>query len=228
MVDVVYNCRTGKNEELRYSMRSAYDNLNYDNLWVVGGKPDWYAGNFVEQEWNKSKEVRERLGFKAIVGTPEIEEDFILMNDDFYVLQKIDQVVNWNGGLLKDKVKIYDQIAPVYSYTLLLKQTYNYLISQGIKDPLDYEMHTPMVMNKTNLSYIVDMPMLTRSLYGNMFNVESEQHKDVKVYPRGQFSNRTFDMNQETPYLSSMDETFNEIFIKILNDRFKTPTPYES
>lgn len=226
-MDVVYNCRTGKNEELRYSMRSVYDNLDYDSLWVVGGKPDWYAGNFVEHGWDESKEVRERLGFGAIVGTPEIAENFILMNDDFFVLQKTNNVINWNGGLLKDKVRMYDQIAPIHRYTLLLKKTYSYLISQGIKDPIDFEMHTPMVMNKTNLSYIVDMPMLTRSLYGNMFNVDSEYHKDVKVYPRGQFNNRTFDMSQETQYLSSMDETFSTIRDVILKDRFKTSSPYE-
>lgn len=227
MVDVVYNCRTGKNEELRYSLRSVYDNLDYDNLWVVGGKPEWYAGNFVEHNWDPSKEVRERLGFQAIVDTPEIAEDFILMNDDFFVLKQIDQVVNWNGGLLKDKVRLYDGIAPVYIYTKLLKETYRYLVLQGIKDPLDFEMHTPMVMNKTNLSYIADMPMLTRSLYGNMFGVESETHKDVKVYPHGQFNNRTFDMNKETPYLSSMDETFTDVLNKILKDRFTVPSQYE-
>lgn len=226
-MDIVYNCRSGKNEELRYSMRSAYNNLDYDNLWVVGGKPNWYAGNFVEHEWNDSKEVRERLGFGAIVGTPEIAEDFILMNDDFYVLQKIDKVVNWNGGSLKDKVKVYYDLAPSYIYSRLLKDTYNFLVSQGIEDPLDFEMHTPMVMNKTNLSYIVDMPMLTRSLYGNLFNVDSEQHKDVKVYPQGQFVNRSFDMTKETPYLSSMDSTFQEVLDGILRDQFATASPYE-
>ena len=46
-MDIVYNCRPGKqNEELRYSIRSVMENLPHDNLWVVGGKPEWYTGNY--------------------------------------------------------------------------------------------------------------------------------------------------------------------------------------
>lgn len=226
-MDVVYNCRDGENEELRYSIRSVYNNLNYENLWVVGGKPDWYLGHYQDQEYASRKEVRERLGFKAMIDNDTISDDFILMNDDFYVLHQIDKVVNWNGGLLADKVNLYNSVSPSYYYSILLRKTHAYLVSQGIKDPLDFEMHTPMVMNKQSLSKIIDQPLLTRSLYGNLFNVESEQHKDVKVYPPGIFQHRSISLNEDTPYISSMDETFKRVFENVLIDRFDTRSPYE-
>jgi hypothetical protein len=59
----VYLCRPGKNEELRYSIRSV--NAFYPNatIWVVGGKPDWYIGNFleVEQSSNAFQNVKNSL-----------------------------------------------------------------------------------------------------------------------------------------------------------------------
>ena len=49
-MDLVYICKPGDNEELRYSIRSAVKNLKFDNLYLVGGKPDWYDGKFIAVE----------------------------------------------------------------------------------------------------------------------------------------------------------------------------------
>ena len=59
-MDLVYICGPGDNEELRYSIRSAVKNLKFDNLWVVGGKPKWYVGNYLEVIQNKSKYTNAR------------------------------------------------------------------------------------------------------------------------------------------------------------------------
>jgi len=43
-MDFVYICKDGVNEELKYSIRSVVESFPETNIWVVGGKPDWYTG----------------------------------------------------------------------------------------------------------------------------------------------------------------------------------------
>ena len=47
-MDYVYTCRQGNNEELRYSLRSIEHNMPAGRVWVVGYRPDWYIGDFVQ------------------------------------------------------------------------------------------------------------------------------------------------------------------------------------
>ena len=51
----VYICKDGENEELRYSIRSVLKNTKDAVIWVVGGKPNWYIGNYIKviQDQNK-------------------------------------------------------------------------------------------------------------------------------------------------------------------------------
>ena len=47
-MDFVYICKEGVNEELKYSIRSVVESFPESNIWVVGGKPDWYTGNYIQ------------------------------------------------------------------------------------------------------------------------------------------------------------------------------------
>jgi hypothetical protein len=228
-MDLVYICGAGDNEELRYSIRSAVKNLKFDNLWVVGGKPRWYIGNHLEVVQNKSKYTNARNNLKAICNSSEISDSFILMNDDFYIMNKVDDVPYMHGGLLADKVKKYEDLTGNTRYVLMLKRTLLGLSRRFKKDILDYELHVPMVMEKEKLLAIIDLPDLWRSRYGNTFNVGGIEIDDVKVYSSGAFIKKSYDINNlKYNYLSSNNDSFEMIKNKILDIDFADKVVYEA
>ena len=228
-MDLVYICGPGDNEELRYSIRSAVKNLKFDNLWVVGGKPNWYLGNYIEVAQNKSKYANARNNLRAICNCSKISDSFILMNDDFYIINKVDNVPYMHGGLLADKIKKYENLTGNTRYVLMLKRTLLSLSRRFKKDILDYELHVPMVMEKEKLLAIIDLPDLWRSRYGNTFAVGGIEIDDVKVYSFGVLAKKSYNINNlKYNYLSSNNDSFEMIKDKILNIDFADKTVYEA
>jgi hypothetical protein len=229
-MDIVYICKPGDNEELRYSIRSVLKNLPHDNLWVVGQKPDWYVGNFIEVPDKRMKYTNARNNLKAICTSDKISKDFILMNDDFYVLKKIDRLDYFYTGLLEDKALKFEAFSPSGAYTRMLYSTLDRLQQLGINDPLDYELHIPMIMNKEKLLNVLKIKnTLWRSVYGNLYSIGGSQMTDVKVYKTNNRHRNSFDWeNDLDPFLSTQDATFQTIRAKLLTKRFPLPSIYES
>jgi hypothetical protein len=228
-LDLVYICGPGDNEELKYSIRSAVKNLKFDNLWVVGGKPDWYVGNYLEVIQNKSKYANARNNLRAICNSSKISDSFILMNDDFYIMNKVDNVPYMHGGLLADKIKKYENLTGNTRYVLMLKRTLLSLSRRKNKDVLDYELHVPMVMEKEKLLAIVELPDLWRSRYGNTFDVGGIEIDDVKVYSFGALTKKSYDINNlKYDYLSSNNDSFEMIRDKVLKVSFPDKVVYEA
>jgi hypothetical protein len=224
-MDCVYICRPGDNEELRYSIRSVVKNLPHDNLWLVGYKPSWYVGNFIPVSNTTTKFENIRLAIKAAAEHNEISDDFILMNDDFFVIKPASPDVVLHGGLLTDKISRYRSMLETGRYITLLENTYKFLIKSGIKNPLDYDIHTPMVFNKSNLLKIINRRHFPRSLYGNIFKVGGKFTNDVKVYPDN--SLLKYDIQQDSPYISTQDDSFDNLFNSLLKDMFSDQSKYE-
>lgn len=225
-MDCVYICRSGENEELRYSLRSIEKNLEYENLWIVGDAPDWYYGNLKTTIKNAGKYTIARTNLYKIAESDDIAEEFILMNDDFFVMQHFSTPPTWHNGLLEDSIKERARKAPG-SYTEMLRETYSKLRRMSIETILDYELHVPMKMTKTGLRQALMLGGLWRSMYGNMNNVGGEEHKDVKLYKR-ESSLRNHDLDIYTsPFLSTTDEAFPDLLDQRLRDAFPDPSQYE-
>lgn len=222
MTDYVYYCRDGKNEELRYSIRSLYKNLPDVNVWVVGGKPDWYIGNYINIDIDQPKFENVRKQFKAIATCPDINENFVLMNDDFFILKPLDEIPVMHGGLLSDKVKSHFQKAGVGIYTDQLKSTYNSILNLGIREPLNYEIHVPMPMTKTGLLEALDNDGLVRSVYGNLNNVGGEYINDEDVIKRG-WRARGF----QGTFLSTLDNSFSQVRDVLVGQMLQERSPLE-
>lgn len=225
-MDYVYICRSGDNEELRYSLRSISKNAPEGRVWLVGGKPDWYSGNFVSVRATSHKYNNARNNLHAIVGSSEISDNFVLMNDDFFVVRKVDEIKTYHGGLLSDKIKRYKSEPGTTVYTGMLTTTYRTLRRRGVDAPLDYELHVPMPMTKEGLFMALQANCLWRSAYGNLANVGGEQTVDVKYY--GSASKRTsYPLDGDMPYLSSEDYSFSEM-LPMLENIFQNPSEYEA
>lgn len=228
-MDAVYICRGGENEELRYSIRSTLANLPVSNVVVVGEIPSWYIGPRVLVPQISQQKYRNAVNnLRTICNTPWISNDFLLMNDDFYTVTKIDDVPNYNGGSLRKKVETYTRMAPYSSYTKKLAATYRFLVRDGFPDPIDYELHVPMHMNKHGLSQCIYPNILWRSVYGNRYLAPGESINDVKVYNSPHLVDRSYDYRSGTlPFLSSEDSSFETLKNDILHHRFPSPSTLE-
>ncbi len=227
-MDVVYTCRPGENEELRYSIRSVLKNAKFiNNIWVVGAKPDWYVGNFiaVKPVGNSFANVRENL--KNVIDNDNISEDFVLMNDDFFIMENINSVSHYYGGMLSDRSMRHQELAGPNYYANMLMKTHKVLKQKGIDKPLNYELHVPMLFNKTKLSQTIEQPFSIRSYYGNTYDLGGEDIKDVKIYSHPRFRVASSSMDNSTPYVSTDDESFKQIR-SIMQEMFPDKSDYEA
>ena len=220
-------CREGKNEELRYSIRSVEKNAPVRNVWVVGGKPDWYTGNFISTKpvGNAYENVRNNL--RHVLATPEISEDFVLMNDDFFIIKNVNSVSLYYGGLLNNRYAEHQELVGPNFYANFLRKTDKVLKQMGIKEPLNYELHTPMPFNKTKLAETIDQRFSIRSFYANYHRLGGEDLvKDVKIYSHVRFLSASSTLDNGTPFVSTEDGSFIQIK-DYLENLFPDPSQYE-
>ena len=224
-MDYVYICRSGENEELRYSLRSVEKNMPSGKVWIVGNRPIWYIGDFIPVKDIGGKFDNIRNCIETVSNNIEISENFILMNDDFFALQKIQEISIMHGGFLLDKINRYKELRMPSKYIRLLELTYNQLIQNNIKDPLDYDIHVPMIMNKTRLKESLKIAYFPRSAYGNFANIGGIKIKDVKMYSTDKYMLNIKNNN----YISTEDKSFinlkNNLLEKELNfiSKFENP-----
>lgn len=219
-MDYVYICRPGENEELKYSIRSVESNLDHRNIWLIGYKPDWYKGNFFEVKDKSTKFENIRNCIETITTIEDISNEFTLMNDDFYIMKPMKQVPMYHGGLLDDKISRYVADSGSTRYTRILALASKQIKRKGIEEPLDYDIHTPMIMNKYNLAKVVDMNLAPRSTYGNIFNVGGTQIDDVKIY---RYNNKIDDSSG----IFSTEDRSIYLVRKMLIEHFPTRSSYE-
>lgn len=230
-MNFVYICRGGQNEELRYSIRSVVEFFPDADIWVVGGIPTWYKGKKISIEQNVGKWPNAINNINAIVDSKNIPEEFVFMNDDFFIVNKPDFTRHYHEGPLFEKLERYRKIKMDPNYIKKLGSTYAKLERMGIENPNSYETHTPMVMLKSRLGEVMQYcpPNLWRSLYGNIHQVGGEQIVDVKVYYRDRFLDLSYDYlaNKTFPFISTDDESFIAVKESILKNKFSKKTKFE-
>jgi hypothetical protein len=228
-VDFVYICKPGNNEELRYSIRSVINSFPEAKIWLVGGKPDWYSGNHIHVDQRHHKYANAINNLHALCSAEEISNEFVLMNDDFFIIKKINKIDQFYNGLLSEKIDNYTKITGSSMYIRKLILTNTRLIEQGIANPYDYELHIPMVMEKDKLLPIIKKypNCLWRSMYGNIYNVGGTQMEDVKVYTNPRHLPRSKEITDNSTFMSTEDQAFNIMLDKILSKLFTTKSSYE-
>jgi len=215
-MDVVYTCRSGPNEELRYSLRSLVNLEGVDRVWVVGDAPGWYTGPLVRVPSRTNKYDTVRANLRAVLDA-DVSETFVLMNDDFFVTANTPPLC-LAEGLLLHRMRRFQKTQPGGRYTRELEATYKFLLGQ-VGYPLSFELHVPMVMHKTGLRDVLKMPGLWRSLYGNLFMQSWDLADDVKLYG----GDRWF---VYTPFLSTTDGSFRDHREKF-DEMFSAPSRFE-
>jgi hypothetical protein len=225
-MDYVYICRNGINEELRYSLRSIEKNMPSGKVWVIGYRPDWYIGDFiaVKDVGGKFDNIRQCISVAS--AHKDISNNFILMNDDFFAINKIHTVQNFNGGFLKEKIQRYKELRMSPKYIKLLELTLEQLEANGIKNPLDYDIHVPITMNKEILKDALQLAYFPRSSYGNLAKLNSTKISDVKIYQSKHINNISNIDNLEI--VSTDDGSFLNLKTSILEKMFSSRSKFEN
>lgn len=245
LLDVVFVVRPGQhNEELRYSLRSVAENLSHNRVWIVGGCPRWVSDEvgWIEtpQAEHKHRNVRENI--RAACRSEHVTDRFILMNDDFFILQPTRRVEPLHRGTLDEFIT---QMAHTgggqLSWHRRAIETRRTLEMLGL-DPaglLSYELHVPMVIDRqTVLDSIADLERIGRTemrhsmfrtRYGNLAGIGGRPVKDVKISTNQAWERAGGAQVVRTwRYVSTQDETFNYGPAgAFLRNRFRTPSKYE-
>jgi len=84
-------------------------------------------------------------------------------------------------------------------------------------------------MSKENFNNIlgINHNLLYRSVYGNTYNEESKEMKDVKVYGSENFKLLSYDFQKECPFLSTESGSFVALKHSYLSNAFPNKTIYE-
>jgi len=232
-MDIVYLVKNSQtNEELTYSLRSL-ENIPHDKVFLVGGCPsniDRGKIIYIPTLQGPNKYKNTTLGLKTVCEDSRLSEDFILMNDDFFILKNIQDPV---GELNLCRGTIQEVLASMRAkfgtdtyYTVSMAQTDVFLQDLGYKHPLSYELHIPMVINKKSflglflLNHIGSIQYgHYRSIYGNLYLKDSRVVKDVKVY-------RERMTKQSETFLSTEDNSWPLVRPEV-EALFPVKSPYE-
>ena len=225
-MDIVYVYKQwwGNWQELRYSLRSLV-NIPHDKVYIIGDKPDgvrWVIHIPVSDEWEKFENVIHK--FKVIVGNENISDDFILMHDDFYIMEPMDIIPYYVRSSLKQhKEDIYNKFWE-NTYFTSINNVYKLFPEWD-----SFDVHCPIILNKDKFKHILDLYWNTiwskRSIYCNYYHIEWVPYwnaNDCKVL----FSDRQY--NKWNWFLSSDDSTIRNMwFIRYMNNTFPNKCKYE-
>jgi hypothetical protein len=221
-MDVVYLVRPGEeNEELRYSLRSL-KNMPHDKVFISGYKPSWAATRHIRSNSTYSPFRTTTNNLIAACESRAGSDDFILMNDDFFIMNEVDSIKPYNRGPYKNIIEKYQNKGTRNRYVVTMKRTERYLETLGLPT-ICYELHMPMIINKRKMLELIreigrnQLYILNkRSMYGNYVSIGGRKVDDVKVITTDKISNKTF--------VSTTDHTFRvgKIGAKIRR-KFKEP-----
>lgn len=228
-LDVVYFVKDGPNEELRYSLRSVDQNLQHRSVWIYGGKPEWAnPDHFVKisQSTNiGTKWDRVRSMMRQVCLNEKITDDFVLFNDDFYVMEPTEEITPAYRCPLADHIITLEcncQNRPT-EYSMELRKAYKKLIDIN-KPTLSYELHTPIVLNRHRLLEVLGAfpdGHCTRTLYGNYYQIGGDQMADVKIFKPDQ------EIPEAAKFLSSEDGAFEAGLHQHLAQKFPEKSRFE-
>lgn len=226
-MDIVYVLKDAAyNEELRYSLRSVDRNFPHKRVLFYGAKPTGLKADKIvpmpQEGARKWDRVRGML--KAIAENNEITEDFVLFNDDFFVIDKVKELPYVDHGSLSDLcvgIEIENNFKPT-PYTTELKKTVKAIRDkhwniEGRED--NFELHIPMVFNRKLLKEVIEMfpdNRGTRSLYANYLLSRSDEGDDGTLWTWADKDVKIWELNEpvmiepDLPYISTDDASFEK------------------
>lgn len=198
--DLVYIVKESEsNADLKYSLRSICKFCEFNKVWIVGYKPKWIKDvEYIPTKQSGNKWENSMVNYAAACNCPEISDDFVLMNDDFFAIR---QIIDWKVSTNKCLGTIDEKIQMLKSRRMLSRWQSAFTFAKELlqklecKNQYNYETHLPIIINKANFKEMLDMPVIKefmqtdkvlhkRSVYKNLFqdpNIIPNKITDVKI-----------------------------------------------
>lgn len=232
-MDVVYVVKQGDhNEELRYSLRSL-SNVPHGQVWIAGYKPRWVVnvGHLATINGAGSKYQNSTRNLITAASHADVSNRFLFFNDDFFVLKPVACIPVLHRGPVSQVIDHYNgrygrRPGP---YLEGMQATSRLLAEWGFTDPLSYELHVPIEIDKRLLLDVMReaigrniKALHKRTLYGNVAGLGGTQIEDVKALT---YNDRPAD---DATFFSTSDKTFRGGMPgQTIRKLFRTPSPYE-
>ncbi|MFI0827297.1 hypothetical protein ACH4Q7_22895 [Streptomyces roseolus] len=228
--DIVVPIRVGAaNEQLRYALRSWAAHLPHGQVWVVGHRPSWLDGvRHIRTDQTGTKYRNTTVAVRAACEHPEVAERFLLCNDDFFVMHPQQSMPVLHRGPMR-QVEAYYATRRSGAYLRGMRETRELLAELGHPEPLSYELHVPMPVDKTGMLAALDAGrhldvVHKRSLYGNLAALGGTEIRDVKILHRA-----PRDFGVDSPFLSTMPDSFTAGEVgRFVRRAFPQPCRYEA
>lgn len=219
-MDLVYVYkRQGDERELRYSLRSACANLEFSQIHIVGDCPLWLRWvNRIHYNPKPSESRYDNSFGKTMraARSKDVSEDFILMNDDFFILERLGEVPYLFMKQLGYWIRHYPHRGEYYQKALRTMR----LTGPHAKV---FEVHFPFVYNKTRLLALADkynLPagIMPRTLYAHEYEIAGTRSTDRKArtvaeltqFSRGPFMSTTNQVALSREFTETLGRLFPE------------------
>lgn len=227
--DIVVPVREGSaNEQLRYALRSWAAHLPHRRVWVVGHRLPWLNGvQHIPTQQIGTKYQNTTIAVRAACEHPEVSETFLLANDDMFVMRPCTSMPVLHRGPVQ-AVEPYYAARASGPYLRGMRETRALLEQLGHPDPLSYELHVPMPVDKAGMLRALDVGrhldvLHKRTLYGNLAELGGKEFRDVKIAhraPRG--------YGAHSGFLSTMPDSFAAGMVgQFIRSAFPQPCRYE-
>lgn len=185
--DVIYPVRAGVGEYLRYSLRSLA-NTPHGEVVLSGFAPSWSTCRQLKGTRDYNSFIDSSNNVMRAMQDESLSDDVIWMMDDVYILRPMEEIPVLHRGELERVIKSYGAGARS-RYLMNMQRTLDLLRELGISDPLCYELHVPLVVNRHAYQQMREVlpasgklwEFSRRTLYGNLNNIGGEKSQDVKV-----------------------------------------------
>ena len=173
----------------------------------------------------RDKQLTAERNLVTACSSSEISDPFYVMNDDFYIMERMESVPPMPLGDLR---AVIDQHRPGTAYRRAMEKTYERLLELGTIAPMSYEAHTPMLIEKTGMLLALSLGsgihgLHNRTMYGNLMELGGEVTEDVKLY-----MNSRDPIYRDRKLLSTSDRVFRTHPAgRYIRNRFPVASTYE-
>lgn len=208
--------------ELKYSLRSACKHLHFDKCVIAGDHPPFsFSGLHIPVSGPPTKHENGFAKLQAALESVEVSDPFILMNDDFFILQPFESIPYFHMGKLVDWIARFPYRSTYYEKAIKT------LSMVGDKANI-FELHFPFLYEKQKLRRLIEkysLPcgIMLRTLYAREYGIKGQLSQDFKAKSARQL----FEYSEQSFMSTSEQAARTATFTRIMRERFPDRCRFE-